>query len=539
MEVFVIFNDAMAQAQDRGQKKNSFWPRFWDWTKKHTFAFSIILVTVITITSTIMTMVKKDKILKGLSGHLMTIELKGNQPDSDGNRYRGRLRVESEGLEVVEEKNTQSNEKLSYLIRKDEFSNIHALVRYHDLLTDIEKEEREREVKRVHHPSIGMIFRRKFRNIVNEMKRVVIETFTLLFGKVKERFGQYAKEMETKGQEIITYTTEATYDALIDRLIGTRVSVRVKDNLEYVGVLKDYSPSFIELLNIDYRNTWQTTLEKGKNFAAHDRGLIFERNGNDLIIQSKSPFPITIRHIFWREDRPDAERKDINLKIEPFGQIRLSVLPPKLDIKVSPFDKLQLPTQYSPTEYKKINLHFQSVRIADIVLLKNYGIVRHRVEKFESKILDFGSLAEALLTNKDEKLVMQGNPSTTTLSIYNGYLTNLPKERMDFAAVDQQLGKRWTMLNSFRAIDRKIRPSSKPYFLGLLPLRKARKIITLIYLMNSIQADEKRKNDPILLWLYRGLYINYSVKRHKAYKKRILIKRRKRFLGFIPRPVMY
>jgi hypothetical protein len=540
IEIFAVFNDAEAQAQDRGKKKDPVWTKFWEWTKKHTFAFSITIVTIITIVSTIMTMVKKDKILNTLSGHLMTIELKGSQPDSDGSRYRGRLRVESEGLEVVEEKTNKSNEKVSYLIRKDEFTLIHALVRYHDLLTDREKEQRQHEVNRVYHPSIGQRLRRKIRNIVNEMKRVLVETFTILFGKIRERFGQYGKEMEAKGTELITYTTEATYDALIDRLIGTRVAVRVKDNLEYIGVLKDYSSSFIELLNVDYKNTWQTVLEKGNNFADHERGLVFERNGNDLIISSKGPFPVTLKHILWREDRPDADRKDINAKIEPFGQLKINLLPPKLDIKVSPFEKLQLPVQYSPTEYKKINLHFQSVRIADLVLLKNYGIIRHRAEKYEAKILDFGSLAEVLLTSRDEKLIMQGNPSSTTsLSIYNGYLTNLPKERMDFAAVDQQLGQRWTIENSFRTIDKKLRPSSKHYFLGLFPFIKARKIITLIALINIIQSDEKRKNDPILPWLYRALSRNNFVKKHKFYKKPVLIKKRKKRFGIIPKPIAY
>lgn len=537
-EVFVMFNDAEAQAQDRGKKKESFWKNFWEWTKNHTFAFSIATVTLITILSTIMSMVKKDKILKSLTGNLITIELKGSQPDSDGSRYRGRLRVESEGLEVVEEKANQSNEKVSYIIRKDEFTNIHGLIRYHDLLTDREKEAREIEVKKVHYPSVAMRLRRKTRNIINEMKRVVVETFTLLFGKIKERFGQYGKELEATGQQVVGYATEATYDALIDRLIGTRVSARVKDNLEYVGVLKDYSPSFIALLNVDYKNTWQTTLEKGKNFTDHERGLIFRLQGNDLIIQSKSPFPITLKHIFWKEDKPDAERKNVNTKIEPFGQLKINVLPPALNIKVSPFEKLQLPVQYAPVEYKKINIHFEAVRVADLMLLKNYGIVRHRAEKFETKILDFGTLAELMLTSKDERMVMQNNPSPSSLSIYNGYLTNLPKERMDFAAVDVQLNQRWNVMNSFNTLEKKIRPISKHYFMGILPFIKPKRIMALIALINIIQADEKRKKDPLLLWIYFTLCKANSRKRRKTtYKKPMLIKKRKRILGLVPKPV--
>ena len=141
-----LFNEAEAQAQDRLVTKESFWAQKWDWLKDHTVTLSIIVITFTTIVSTVLAMLKKDKLLKGLSGHLVTIELKGSQPGSDGERHRGRLRVESEGLEVVEEQVNSSNEKISYLIHKDEQSKIHAIVRYHDFLTDREKEEREEKV---------------------------------------------------------------------------------------------------------------------------------------------------------------------------------------------------------------------------------------------------------------------------------------------------------------------------------------------------------------------------------------------------------
>ena len=142
-----LLNEAEAQAQDRSAKNESFWAQKWNWLKAHTVTLSIIIVTFTTIVSTVLAMLKKDKLLKSLGGHLVTIELKGSQPGSDGERHRGRLRVESEGLEVVEEQVNSSNEKVSYLIRNDEQSKIHAIIRYHDFLTDREKEEREREIE--------------------------------------------------------------------------------------------------------------------------------------------------------------------------------------------------------------------------------------------------------------------------------------------------------------------------------------------------------------------------------------------------------
>jgi hypothetical protein len=115
-----LFSQVLAQAQDRLEKTESFWVQLWNTLKDHPFAFSMILITLITVFSTVMAMLKKDKLLKSLSGHLVTVELKGSQPDHDGERHRGRLRIESEGLEVVEER-AQSREKVSYLLRKDEY----------------------------------------------------------------------------------------------------------------------------------------------------------------------------------------------------------------------------------------------------------------------------------------------------------------------------------------------------------------------------------------------------------------------------------
>ncbi|MBD3184184.1 hypothetical protein GF312_18005 [Candidatus Poribacteria bacterium] len=532
----LISHQAFAQAQDRLVERVSFWKQAWDYLSERPIIFSIIIVTFVTIFSTIMTMLKKDKLLKSLAGHLVTIELK------DGGRHRGRLRVESEGLEVVAEKVNQSNEKVSYLLRQDEFNNIHALVRYHDFLTEREKEARRAEVDQVYHPSIGMRLRRRFRNFINTMKRVASKTFKLVFGTVKKQFkgeaGQYAGELEKSGQEAISYVTEAAYDTLIDRLIGTKVVVRVvrdNKNVEYVGVLKDYTGQFIELMDVSYKNEWSISMDRGHP-SKHERGLIVRKDGNDVVIRSKSPFPVTLRHIYWTGDRPDTKRENINKVIEPFGELRLNTMPPTLEITVNPFEQLRLPTNYHYQEYKNMRIAFESVRVADIVMLKNYGIVRHRTEKYEPRLLDFGALADALLTDKAENLAVEGNPAASALSIYNGYITNLPRERMDVAAVDQQINERWTVKNFFNITDKKLRPIKNLLFLGFLPLWRARKVMGMFTLIRLIH-DKKNKEDAKLLpFIYSTLCRISSKKRCKTYKKQVLIKKKKRILGFIPRP---
>ena len=524
---------AEAQAQDRLVQRESLWVQIWKYLSDHPIILSLIIVTFVTIFSTVMAMVKKDKLLKSLAGQYITIELK------DHTRHRGRLRVASEGLEVVAEKANQGNEKVSYLIRKDEFaSNIHALVRYHDFLTDREKEEREAEVKAVYHPSIGMRLKRRVRNLMNTMRRVATEAFSLAFGSVKKQFAgtssKYAGELEKTGEEAITYVTEAAYDSLIDRLIGTKVVVHVSKDLEYVGVLKDYTSQFIELLDVDYHSEWDITVDRGHN-QKHERGLTLKKDGNDIVISSKSPFKVRLRHIYWEGDRPNAKRENINKTIEPFGQLRLNIVPPVSNVTVNPFEKLQVPIQFRYQDYKNIRFHFDSVRVADVVMLKNYGIVRNRTEKYEPKLLDFAALADTLLTEKGEELVLEGTSSSIPLSIYNGYLTNLPRERMDVAAVDQQINERWDMMSFFSSLDKKLRPVSNHYLFRVLPLWKPRRILALFSMIQLINEDEKHTHANLLPLVYYTL-CHANSKRYHITKEHVMIKKRKRILGLIPRP---
>jgi len=385
-----------------------------------------------------------------------------------------------------------------------------------------------------------MRLKRRLRNIVNEFKRVATDVFGIVFGRIKKELTvggeDYSKEVQVAGQEAITYATEATYDALIDRLIGTKVVVRIANKKqEYVGVLKDYTSRFIELLDVNYKNAWQIVLERGKN-SIHERGLILRKDGNDVVIQSKSPFKLTLKHIYWKEEGPEAKLEKINKTIEPFGELRFNLITPTLDLVVKPFSELRLPTRVHYQKYKKIFLHFESVRVADIVMLKKYGIVRNRTEKFEPKLLDFGALADSLLTNKGEELVLDGSPEATPLTIYNGYLTNLPRERMDEMEVNEQFSQRWDTGSFFNTLDKKLRPVSRNNFLGFLPLRKARKIRALLALLVTIHADEKRKRDPLLPMIYYALCRSGLRKKRRSIKSKVLIKKQKRLFRFLTRP---
>ncbi|MDQ1317261.1 MAG: hypothetical protein QG588_912 [Candidatus Poribacteria bacterium] len=535
-QLFAFILDVSAQAvTQNAPKKQSNFSKWWENFMKRTYLFPLVMGLIATTIGIIVATVKKDKLLKSLSGQLITIE------QIDNARARGRLRVETSGIEVIAEKaNEGSNEKVSYILRESEYNKIHALVRYFDLLTEKEKHHRNDELKKAYHPSILIRLRRRIRNIINQIKRVITDAFNILFSR---RFagklggGQYEKEIQESGKQAVESVTGAEYDSLIDRLIGTRVIIKAGDK-EYVGVFKDYTSKFVELLDVDYRNDWAIKTNRDEAYVKHDRGISIYRNGNNMVLSSKSPFDIILKYINWTEgpQNVDLGNNDTVLAvIPPFGQIEFNVTTPYFDKVIAPFEILQLPVQYTPTNYKFIQFNFKSIRKADIVLMKDYGILRHRTEKYEPRLLDINSITESLLTTKEEGFILKG--TTTQMTVHNGYITNMPRERMDIHEIDDQISQRWAVDTYFSTLDKKMRPVFKFRFLGPFPMRKTKKLIALFGLMSIINSDENRKHDPLLPFIYQ-IICNVNMKKRLRFRKKKQVKAKKpnRLLEFLRKP---
>ena len=532
--LFSSIHNASAQVTDDKDKQPSKFAEWWKNFAARTYIFTIVMTLIATITGIILATVRRDKLLKSLSGQLITIEMQ------NGLRYRGRLRVESEGIEVIAEKvKEETNEKVSFILRKDEMGGVHALVRYLDLLTEKEKHARENEVEKAYHPSVLVRLLRKIRNIINQIRRVATDLFNALFTrKVKGKIGGYEEEYQKTGQQIVEVMTAADYDSLIDKLIGTRVIITTPKG-EYAGIFKDYTSQFIELLDVNYKSNWSVTINRDEGYAKHERGLIIRRNGNNAVFESRSPFDIILRSMVWKEGPQDVGKGDANttlLVIKPFSRVEYSIVPPMFDRVIGPFEKLQIPVSYNYSDYKLITFTFESTRIADIVMQKSYGMVRHRTEKYEPKLLDINSITDALITTKEEGFILKGNPSGATMTIHNGHLTNMPRERMDTREIDDQISQRWAVGTSFSAIDKKLRPIFKFRAIGPFRLRKTKRILTLFNLLAIIHADQKRKNDPLLHYIYRAILYPSIRKKRKKKKVRNYIINPKQIINLIRRP---
>ena len=110
-----IVYDANAQtvAVDKNApKKPSTITIWWGKFMARAYVFPITMALIATVFGIILATVKKDKLLKSIAGQLITIE------QTDGSRSRGRLRVESEGIEVIAEKENEKDKERAGCINR-------------------------------------------------------------------------------------------------------------------------------------------------------------------------------------------------------------------------------------------------------------------------------------------------------------------------------------------------------------------------------------------------------------------------------------
>lgn len=243
------------------------------------FAITIIFIVATTLVAAFVRGRSKDRCLKDFSGSLVTLQDRANK------LIWGNLRVESTGLELVyanSHKDTQGHEETSYIIYKQEYPTIKALIRYYDKLEDEAKKERERELEKTYRPSALRRLHRKFRNFLNTFRNSVIEIVNLFVGQVKKtgtggRILAGQDKHLSQVQQELTPASGTAYEPLLERHIGKKVVLEIiedKKIIEYPCILKEYTAEFIEVMDVDYRTKEGDMLERADLAVPRKYGLI-------------------------------------------------------------------------------------------------------------------------------------------------------------------------------------------------------------------------------------------------------------------------
>lgn len=473
--------------------------RSW-WSNAQVYVGVIVLVFLISSIGYIIRLFRKDKLLKKLLDKYVVFQMR------NGQRYRGTMRLEFTGMEIISEESRQRGHAPSYIFTNPEREEgIVAYIRYLDSMNTRELRERVWELERVYHPPLFYKIGRKIRNMFIALKEALDEAISMVWNSFRRgantRLSRYSEAYETAGggdfekrlqeleDESASYLEQESYERLIERLIGTRVKVRVRfdeEGTEYTAILKDYNNKHIALMNVKdkddngYKDEWEYECEFKKNLDKlnfrDDRGLRCRAEGNTIIFENNTPYPIQLGRIHLWEDAPRWE-KDYKYKYHiPAFSVQKHELDIVIERQVKPFERVKTKHQHAIKDYKKIWFKFRSFRDADIVFPRRHCTIVESAEKYQPELFSLTGLTDTILNMRDAEDIAitdkDGEP-IHGINVVHGYVTNINEERIDLRSIDASYSRRWNVENAFRRFDNKLRHGF-PLYKRLLPINRGR-----------------------------------------------------------------
>jgi hypothetical protein len=319
------------------------------------------VIFLITLVGAYLRSRRRDACLKAFQDYPVTIESVG------GKIVWGELEVESNGLELHYRSSVHDGNHVesSYLMYASEFCEIQAIYRYVDELPEEDKERRQRQLNRYFHPGPFVRVARKIQHFFALAGDSIAEVLSYIMGSLRRPAGRYITD--ASDTHIQRFSTEVVgsmggeFDPLIERLIGQKVVfdlVEGDELHEHVGILKNYSPDFIELLDVQFPQLQSVAVAKHSEVdakclkAVYQDGLLRVTNhtGNPMLIQA--------------------------LLIE--GEEEL------LNVVVGGHETLEL---HPPQAPKEAELRVRVVRELDMIVPRSRATVRHRAERYAPEVL--------------------------------------------------------------------------------------------------------------------------------------------------------
>ena len=539
---FSVLSTAMGQESnvvEEAQKQVRSW-----WTNAQVYVGVIVLVFLISSIGYIIRLFRKDKLLKTLLDKYVVFQMR------DGERYRGTMRLEFTGMEIISEESRQRGHAPSYIFTNAERDEgIVAYIRYLDSMNASELRERAWELERVYHPPLFYKIGRKIRNMFIALREALDEAISMVWNSFRKgadarlsRYneayqtaagGDFEKKLEELEKESASYLEQERYERLIERLIGTRIKVRVRfedDSGEYTAILKDYNKMHIALMNVKdeddngYKDEWEFEHEFKKDLdelnIRDDRGLRCRAEGDSIIFENNTPYPIQLGRIHLSEDAPRWEKNyEYKYHIAAFSVQKLP-LDIVINRKVKPFDRVSTRHRHSISNYKKIFFKFRSFRDADIVFPRRYCTIVESAEKHQPELFSLTGLTDTILNMRDADDIAitdkEGEP-IHGINVVHGYVTNINEERIDLRSIDASYSRRWNVENAFSRFDNKLRHGF-PFYKKLLPINRGQ-IAAYTTIVEQIHSNPIRHAALAPLTYPQTRNLNTTEQRVRSWKR--------------------
>ncbi|MFH1754001.1 MAG: hypothetical protein ABH875_07460 [Candidatus Omnitrophota bacterium] len=245
----------------------------------NTFGITVLLIALVTIIGAFIKGRSRDRCLVDFNGFPVTIEMR------DGKDIWGNMSVEPTGIELIYKEDYLDEKdghiEKSYIFYKNDFPAIGALVRYEDALDQTQKKKREKILKKYYTPSHIHSLGRKAKNIFSTVRDSLMELSTLLIGRVRSvtpigaALSGQDKYVSQLQQQLVP--TGYAFEPILEKHIGRKVilSFNRKDKKEeYLGILKEYTTDFVEIIDVSYKKDPAQAPKKADIIASRQIGII-------------------------------------------------------------------------------------------------------------------------------------------------------------------------------------------------------------------------------------------------------------------------
>ena len=226
----------------------------------NTIWITILFILGVSLLVMILNRRMRDRCLKDFDGFLSTMV------DNNGKRLWGRLKVYTTGLEFVyrnEHVDKEGHIETSSILYKQEFTSLFLVIRFHDELSEKNQARRIRQLNKSLHPKLHRRFVRSTRNLMVNLKDALTDITSAVVSSISSAnpaakvFTGQQRQLTKAQTELVGYAGTA-YDPILERHIGSQVVIEITNpsNIveEHVGILKEYSADFLEVMGIKYKD---------------------------------------------------------------------------------------------------------------------------------------------------------------------------------------------------------------------------------------------------------------------------------------------
>ena len=318
------------------------------------FMATIALIFLASMLAAWLRFSRKDACLAAFHGFHVTLQL------DDDRRIWGVIEVLPTGLEMHYRNAIQDDSHLetSYLLYENEFQKIQTIFRYADDLSPENAKIREKAIKQAFHPRLPRRFLRKTRIFISNASESLNEVIGLTIGKMRKPIGNYLGEpsethLKQLGGEFLGQVGHKA-DPLLERLVGMKVVFEMAEDgvvHEHVGVFKNYSADFLEILNVQF--PCQERIPISQKERRQSAGLDVRAMDDVISVQNNASTAVMLTKL----TTPESEQL-LDVVIDPGGKVTL----------------------YSEIDFVEATLHARIVRELDMIVPRKRAVIRHRAE---------------------------------------------------------------------------------------------------------------------------------------------------------------